>query len=319
MERPDISYKCTASDEGLLVKEILRLRLRLSSHLLKKIKPLGGIMLNGERCGVRHRVKAEDVVSVKYPEERGYFEPQDIPLDIVYEDDDLLVVNKQAGLIVHPTHNFPDGTLANALAWRMQQTGEVFKPRFVNRLDMNTSGLLIVAKNAHCQDFLSREMAENRVDKIYTAIVHGITEPSGTVDLPILKDPDHKARRMVSPEGYPSVTHYKTLETFDIQDTGQIHGYSIVELKLDTGRTHQIRVHMTHIGHPLVGDELYAQLYGYDADPEWMPRQALHAGALAFAHPSDGHTVRVTAELPRDMRDCAAHLRKMLVEQGHKE
>ena len=319
MERPDISYKCTASDEGLLVKEILRLRLRLSSHLLKKIKPLGGIMLNGERCGVRHRVKAEDVVSVKYPEERGYFEPQDIPLDIVYEDDDLLVVNKQAGLIVHPTHNFPDGTLANALSWRMQQTGEVFKPRFVNRLDMNTSGLLIVAKNAHCQDFLSREMAENRVDKIYTAIVHGITEPSGTVDLPILKDPDHKARRMVSPEGYPSVTHYKTLETFDIQDTGQIQGYSIVELKLDTGRTHQIRVHMTHIGHPLVGDELYAQLYGYDADPEWMPRQALHAGALAFAHPSDGHTVRVTAELPRDMRDCAAHLRKMLVEQGHKE
>ena len=146
MERPDISYNCTPADEGLLVKEILRLRLKLSSHLLKKIKPLGGIMLNGERCGVRHRVKAGDVVSVRYPEETSYFEPQNIPLDIVYEDEDLLVVNKQAGLIVHPTHNFPDGTLANALAFRMQQTGEVFKPRFVNRLDMNTSGLLIVAK-----------------------------------------------------------------------------------------------------------------------------------------------------------------------------
>ncbi|MBQ2311613.1 MAG: RluA family pseudouridine synthase [Firmicutes bacterium] len=319
MERPDISYNCTPADEGLLVKEILRLRLKLSSHLLKKIKPLGGIMLNGERCGVRHRVKAGDVVSVRYPEETSYFEPQNIPLDIVYEDEDLLVVNKQAGLIVHPTHNFPDGTLANALAFRMQQTGEVFKPRFVNRLDMNTSGLLIVAKNAHCQDFLQSEMAANRVDKIYTAIVHGITEPSGTIDLPILKDPNHKARRMVSSEGYPSVTHFKTLETFDIKDTGQLQGYSIVEIKLDTGRTHQIRVHMTHIGHPLVGDELYAQLYGYAVDPEWMPRQALHAGALSFAHPEDGHLVSVFAKPPEDMRKCAALLRKMLVEQAGKE
>ncbi len=319
MERPDISYNCTASDEGLLVKEILRLRLKLSSHLLKKIKPLGGIMLNGERCGVRHRVKAGDVVSVRYPEETSYFEPQDIPLDVVYEDEDLLIVNKQAGLIVHPTHNFPDGTLANALVFRMQQTGEAFKPRFVNRLDMNTSGLLIVAKNAHCQDFLSNEMAADRVDKIYTAIVHGITEPSGTIDLPIMKDPDHKARRMVSPEGYPSVTHYKTLETFNIKDTGQIPGYSLVELKLDTGRTHQIRVHMTHIGHPLVGDELYAQLYGYAEDPEWMPRQALHAGSLSFAHPADGHTVSVSARPPKDMLDCLSLLRKMLVEQGKTE
>ena len=319
MKAPDVTYNCTSEDEGLLVKEILRLRLKLSSHLLKKIKPLGGILLNGERCGVRHRVKAGDAVSVVYPEETSYFEPQDIPLDVVYEDDDLLVVNKQAGLIVHPTHNFPDKTLANALVFRMQQTGQVFKPRFVNRLDMNTSGLLIVAKNAHCQDFLSNEMAANRVDKIYTAIVHGITEPSGTVDLPILKDPNHKARRIVSADGYPSVTHYKTLETFDIKDTGKIRGYSLVELKLDTGRTHQIRVHMTHIGHPLVGDELYAQLYGYYEDPEWMPRQALHAGALSFAHPADGHTVSVCVPIPEDMRDCAALLRKMLVEQGVKE
>ena len=318
MKNADISYNCKETDEGLLVKEILRLRLKLSSHLLKKIKPLGGILLNDERCGVRHRVKAGDVVSVIYPEETSYFEPQDIPLDVVYEDADLLIVNKQAGLIVHPTHNFPDGTLANALAFRMQQTGEVFKPRFVNRLDMNTSGLLIVAKNARCQVFLSNEMAADRVDKIYTAIVHGITEPSGTIDLPILKDPNHKARRMVSPEGYPSVTHYKTLETFDLKDTGQLQGYSLVELKLDTGRTHQIRVHMTHIGHPLVGDELYAQLYGYDQDPEWMPRQALHAGSLSFAHPADGRRVGFTADMPEDMHDCLALLRKMLVEQSQK-
>ena len=318
MKEPDITYKCTEKDAGLLVKEILRSRIGLSSRLMKKLKPLEGISVNGERTSVRRRVEPGDVVAVSYPDEESYFEPQDIPLDVVYEDDDLLVVNKQAGLIVHPTHNFQDGTLANALTFRMEQRGDKYKLRFVNRLDMNTSGLLIVAKNAYCQDFLSKEMAENRVDKRYIAIVHGITDPEGTIDLPIKKDPDHKARRMVSPDGYPSVTHYKTLETFDIKDSGRISGYSMVELKLDTGRTHQIRVHMTHIGHPLVGDELYAQLYGYDTDPEWMPRQALHAASLKFRHPADGRTVSVSAELPSDMKNCAELLSGGLVNRPQK-
>ncbi len=313
MKDPDITYECTEKDAGLLVKEILRSRIGISSRLMKKLKPLEGISVNGERTSVRRRVEPGDVVAVSYPDEESYFEPQDIPLDVVFEDEDLLVVNKQAGLIVHPTHNFQDGTLANALTFRMEQRGEKYKLRFVNRLDMNTSGLLIVAKNAYCQDFLSKEMSENRVDKRYIAIVHGITDPEGTIDLPIKKDPDHKARRMVSPDGYPSVTHYKTLETFDIKDSGRISGYSMVELKLDTGRTHQIRVHMTHIGHPLVGDELYAQLYGYDTDPEWMPRQALHAASLKFRHPADGRTVSVSAELPSDMKNCAELLSGGLV------
>ncbi|MBR5731126.1 MAG: RluA family pseudouridine synthase [Firmicutes bacterium] len=318
MKKPDITYNCTEKDEGLLVKEIIRNRMGLSSRLMKKLKPLEGITVNGERTSVRRRVSAGDLVEVCWPDEESWFEPQDIPLDVVYEDEDLLVVNKQAGLIVHPTHNFQNGTLANALAFRMQQRGEKYKLRFVNRLDMNTSGLLIVAKNAFCQDFLSKEMAENRVDKRYTAIVHGITDPEGTIDLPIKKDPDHKARRMVSPDGYPSVTHYRTLKTFDIKGSGQIEGYSVVELRLDTGRTHQVRVHMTHIGHPLVGDELYAQLFGYDKDPEWMPRQALHAGALEFAHPSGSRRVRVTADLPEDMKNCIEFLSRGLDEGEQK-
>ena len=308
-----MEYKCTDRDEGLLLKEVVRQRMKISSHLMKKLKVQGSITVNGSRAGVRLRVKAGDLVKVFYPEERSYFEPQNIPLDVVYEDEDLLVVNKQAGLIVHPTHNFQDGTLANALAFRMEQTGEHFKPRFVNRLDMNTSGLLIVAKNAHCQDFLSHEMAGGRVKKQYLAIVHGIVEEPGTIDLPIDKDPNHKARRMVTPDGYPSVTHYWPVETFDAEDSGQIRGYSLVRLKLDTGRTHQIRVHMTHIGHPLVGDELYAQLYGYSENPVWMPRQALHAEALEFTHPAGGQTVSVTAPLPCDMKNCLELLRKDLV------
>ena len=316
-------YICTEKDEGMLLKEILHHRLKISSRLMKSLKVGGGIFLNGERAGVRHKVRCGDSVSVVYPEESSYFEPQDIPLDVVYEDEDLLVVNKQAGLIVHPTHNFLDGTLANALAFRMQQQGKVYKPRFVNRLDMNTSGLIIVGKNAHCQDFLSREMAENRVVKNYLAIVHGIVEEPGTVDLPIDKDPNHKARRMVTESGYPSVTHYRPLEVFrdpvceEAPDPGfdGIRGYSLLELKLDTGRTHQIRVHMTHIGHPLAGDELYAQLYGYSQVPEWMPRQALHAAHLEFVHPKDGRTVSLDAPLPEDMQKCLEMLRKKKQQQ----
>ncbi len=312
MKANGTEYICTEKDEGMLLKEILHHRLKISSRLMKSLKVKGGIFLNGERAGVRHRVSAGDAVAVVYPQEESYFEPQDIPLNVVYEDEDLLVVNKQAGLIVHPTHNFMDGTLANALAFRMQQQGMRYKLRFVNRLDMNTSGLIIVGKNAHCQDFLTRQMAENKVTKKYLAIVHGIVPEAGTVDLPIDKDPDHKARRMVTPDGYPSVTHYRPLETFDAPALEEvlgpsfsgIRGYSLVELKLDTGRTHQIRVHMTHIGHPLVGDELYAQLYGYDKNPEWMPRQALHAVSLEFTHPADGRVLEFTSDIPKDMQDC---------------
>ena len=318
MERNGAEYICTEKDSGMLLKEILHHRLKISSRLMKSLKVKGGIFLNGERAGVRHKVAAGDAVAVVYPEEESYFEPQDIPLDVVYEDEDLLVVNKQAGLIVHPTHNFMDGTLANALAFRMQQQGKVYKPRFVNRLDMYTSGLIIVGKNAHCQDVLTRMMAENRVEKKYLAIVHGIVKEQGTVDHPIDKDPNHKARRMVTENGYPSVTHYRPVETFDTPVLEEvsgpsfsgIKGYSLLELKLDTGRTHQIRVHMTHIGHPLVGDELYAQLYGYGKDPEWMPRQALHAAFLSFEHPADGRTLELTADIPKDMQDCLTLLKE---------
>ena len=301
-------YICTEKDSGMLLKEILHHRLRISSRLMKSLKVKGGIFLNGERAGVRHKVTAGDAVAVVYPEEESYFEPQDIPLDVVYEDEDLLVINKQAGLIVHPTHNFQDGTLANALAFRMQQKGMSYKLRFVNRLDMNTSGLIIVGKNAHCQDVLTRQMSENRVTKKYLAIVHGIIVEPGTVDLPIDKDPNHKARRMVTLDGYPSVTHYRPLKIFRTEDSGAIPGYSLVEIKLDTGRTHQIRVHMTHLGHPLVGDELYAQLFGYSEDPEWMPRQALHAAFLEFDHPADGRKVSVSAHLPPDMQAALEYL-----------
>ena len=158
------------------------------------------------------------------------------------------------------------------------------------------------------------QMEKNLVEKTYIAIVHGIVgEPGekGTVDQPIDKDPNHVARRHVTPEGYPSVTHYQVLATsdFDAAQGGGCKGYSLLRLRLETGRTHQIRVHMTYLGHPLVGDELYGQLYGYAEIPEWMPRQALHAAHLRFNHPAEDKVVEVSADLPDDMKKCIEFLR----------
>ncbi len=309
MATKTLTYISGPEDEGKYIKEILRSRLDFSVKLVTKVKYHGEILLNGQHTTVRQKLWPGDVLTVQYPEEESYFEPQDIPIDVVYEDSDLLLVNKQAGLIVHPTYNFPTGTLANAITYYMQQKDEVYKLRFVNRLDMYTSGIVIVAKNSHAQDRISVQMQENTTVKQYLAIVHGVMEGSGTVDLPIDKDPNHKARRMVTPDGYPSVTHWEVLETFPGIRYGQIEGFSLLRLKLDTGRSHQFRVHLTHLGHPIVGDELYGQLYGYNVQPEWMPRQALHAAHLEIAHPVTGEKIAADAPLPEDMQKCLEKLR----------
>jgi len=291
----DIFYTLTTEDEDLYIKELLRRRLLFSSRLVRKIKVEGHVYLNGKPSKLTYKGKSGDILRAEYPDEESYFEPQNIPVEIPYEDDDLLIVNKPAGLIVHPTKNFQEGTLANALAWHIRERGDKYKLRFVNRLDMNTSGLVIVAKNAHCQDFLSHEMDANRVTKKYLAVVYGRMEGSGTVDAPIDKNPDHVARRMVTPTGYPSVTHYKVLKNYG-------DAYSLLELKLDTGRTHQIRVHMSYIGHPIAGDDLYGPTCGYNEVPLNMPRQALHAAHLEFTHPVSGKTVTADADIPADIR-----------------
>ena len=296
------TYTLTTKDETLYVKEILQRRLSFSSRLRRKLKVAGGIEINGEPVWLNARGKAGDVLTVSFPEEESCFEPQDLGVRAVYEDEDLLIADKPAGMVVHPTRNFQDGTLANALAWHIRQSGQAWKIRFVNRLDMNTSGLVIVAKNAHAQDFLSHEMERGAVRKIYLALAHGIVgEPGiyGTVDAPIDKDPDHVARRHVTPDGYPSVTHYRVLRTFEARE-GAPDGFSLLALRLETGRTHQIRVHMTHIGHPLVGDDLYDPVCGYGETP-WMPRQALHAARLEFTHPVSGETIAAESPLPADI------------------
>ena len=310
-----ITYVWTKEDEGLYVKEVLQRRFAVSSRLMRKIKVSGHIALDGRAARLRDKGRTGQTLTVAFPEESSYFEPEDIPLDVVYEDSDLLVVNKQPFLVVHPTKNYQSGTLANALAYRLQEKGERWKIRFVNRLDRDTSGLVLVAKNGHAQDAVSSQMEKGTTVKKYLALVHGLfDEPEGRIDLPIDKDPYHKARRMVREDGYPSVTLYKVLQSWDVPDLGpdfkpwsgekRIEGYSLVELTLLTGRTHQIRVHMTHLGHPIAGDELYGQLYGYEAGTDVLDRQALHACSLKLAQPMTGEPIELKTAMPADMAEC---------------
>lgn len=289
-------HKVTTEDEGLELREIIREHFDFSARLRNRIKREKLVMVDGVSTPGWKKPPVGSEIRITLPDETSGFEPQNIPLDIVYEDDDLMIINKQPGLIVHPTKGHPTGTVANALMYYMEQTGKPFKIRFVNRLDMDTSGLLVVAKNSYTQNDYTKQMKENTVEKRYMAVVKGIVESDeGTIDLPIGRpDPDH-VRRGVMEDGAPSVTHYKVLDRYN--------GYSLVELLLETGRTHQIRVHMSHIGHPVLGDWLYEGL-----DPLLIDRQALHAAKLTFSHPMTKEKVTFEAPIPDDMKKAIEKL-----------
>lgn len=289
-------HKITSEDEGLEIREVIRKHFDFSSRLRNKIKREKLVMLNGNSTPGWIKPDVGDVITITLPDETSGFEPQDIPLDIVFEDDDLMIINKQPGLIVHPTKGHPTGTVANALMYYMEHGGKPFKIRFVNRLDMDTSGLLVVAKNAYCQNDYTKQMKENLVEKRYIAVVKGtLNSDNGTIDLPIGRpDPAH-VRRGVMEDGAPSITHYKVID--------RLKGYSVVELLLETGRTHQIRVHMSHIGHPILGDWLYG-----GENPALITRQALHAVSLSFIHPISRKRMELKAPLPDDMKKVIADI-----------
>ncbi len=262
-------------------------------------------------------VRPGDVIRFMMPYRRRGTEilPEDIPLDIVYEDDDLLVVNKPAGMVVHPGHGNYNGTLINALAFHLgiSQGPDAEDERMgilVHRIDKDTSGLLVVAKNDETQMDLARQFFEHSIERLYVAVVWGnIQEDEGTIDGAIGRDPNDRLRFKVYPEdderAKHAVTHYKVLERF---------GYvTVVQCRLETGRTHQIRVHMSHIGHPLFNDAryggseirkgtIYAKYRQFIENCfELCPRQALHAKTLGFIHPKSGEMIRFDSRLPDDM------------------
>ncbi|MDD6311194.1 MAG: RluA family pseudouridine synthase [Firmicutes bacterium] len=284
----------SANEEDMEVREIMREHFDFSARLRNRVKREKLVKRNGLQTEGWHRVREGDVISVTLPDEQSNFPPEDIPLDIVFEDNDIMIINKQPGLIVHPTKGHPYGTVANALSYYMQEKEQAWKIRFVNRLDMDTSGLLVIAKNSYCQNEYTNQSRKNQVKKRYIAIVKGIIEEeNGTIDLPIGRPDPVDVRRAVIEGGSPSVTHYTVLERYEKT------GFTLVELLLETGRTHQIRVHMSFIGHPILGDHLYG-----GEDVRLIERQALHAAKLEFKHPITKEKLKLTAPIPQDMMDA---------------
>ncbi len=317
-------------DESFGIRRMLKKHFDFSSRLFAKLRHQELVYLNDDVLKGWMHPKEGDVITCILPDEESTFEPEKIDFDVVYEDNDVLIIDKPSGYTVHPTKGHPAHTMANAVTWYMQERGESFKIRFVNRLDMDTTGILVVGKNSHAQDSMVRDMKTDRIQKYYQAIVLGIIpEDELTIDAPIgMPDPE-KVGRSVMPdgEGRPSVTHVRVLarypgsvkasllaapdsydgpgEPHDPEDrapsgiirTTTYDGLSLVELRLETGRTHQIRVHMSHIGHPVLGDRLYG------GATDLIPRQALHAYKLVFHHPATDEEMEVECPLPSDMKN----------------
>ena len=292
----------TPEEEGLTINQILRANYKFSSRFRTKIKYQSLVDLNGSPSPGYLRPAEGDIIGVRLPEETSDFTPENIPLDIIYEDDDLILINKQPGIIVHPTKGHPEHTIANAVMYYMNETGQSFKVRFANRIDMDTTGIIIVAKNANAQNDLADQMRHNTVVKKYIALVEGIIgEDHFDIDLPVGRPDSISIRRCVMDEGgKPARSEVRVLERFDSVKYGP---HTLAEVTLHTGRTHQIRVHMSHIGHIIAGDELYG------GSTDLIPRQALHAYHIEFSHPVTRSPVSFETELPDDISNAIYLLR----------
>ncbi|MBR2216657.1 MAG: RluA family pseudouridine synthase [Selenomonadaceae bacterium] len=283
-------YTVPASAPPQPLKDFLRRQVGVSTNLWKKIKHSEEFRLNDLWVNpALAMVKGGDIISYELPiKTADYLWPENLPLEVRYEDEFLLVVNKPPGQLVHPTRQEISGTLASAVLWHYKERGEVAAFHPVHRLDRNTSGLVLIAKAPQIHYQLSPHGAK-KFQREYLALVTGTPTPkSGVIDAPIGRDPRSIICRCITPEGKPAITHYETLWT-----TGE---FSLLKLRLETGRTHQIRVHLSHLGHPLLGDDLYG------GERKLISRQALHAVKIAFTHPVTGQEIVVTAPLPPDMR-----------------
>ena len=282
-----LTYEITAEQAGTKIGDFLRTA-GYSRHVIIHLKKTeNGILLNGEWAYVGQFLKEGDHLEIRIIESESSEQivPAELPLDIVYEDEDLLIINKPADMPIHPSINNYDNTLANALMWYYQQKEETFVYRCINRLDRDTTGLLIVAKNMLSGGILSDMSKKREIHREYLAIAEGEVPQEGVIDAPIARKEESVIERCVDFEkGDRAVTHYWRLD--------YRNGYSLVRLKLETGRTHQIRVHMKYLGHPLTGD------YLYNPDYRILNHQALHSWKLAFRHPITGAQMQFKADPP---------------------
>ena len=294
-----IIYEVNSSEKDLKLKDYLKGTAKFSSRLTREAAREGRIKVNNKVARLSCILKEGDKIEIELNrEESQNIEPEKMDIDVAYEDADLIVVNKSPGMVVHPTKCYQSGTLANGLLYYFQETGQNCIVRLVSRLDMDTSGLIIVAKNQFSHMSLARDMQSEAFEKSYLAIVHGhMPEKKGTIDAPIIRPAEDSIKRAVHPDGQRSVTHYEVVKGFEEGD--------LVKLTLETGRTHQIRVHVSHLGCPIYGDSLY----GLEGDESLITRQALHAYRLAFPHPRTGEIIELETKLPKDMEELLGKLK----------
>ncbi len=286
-----MKWKVEEAYHKWLLRDYLNKVKKISRRTLRVLKyDQGQILVNDELTSVNRTLERGDCIQIIFPKEnRGSFlEPEDIPLNIIFEDDDVLVLNKEPGIATIPSHHHQKGTLANGVIAHYDKQQLPYTIHVVTRLDRDTSGLLLIAKHRYSHSILSEEQKLGKINRLYEAIISGkLKNDSDSIELPIARNPNSIVERIVAQHGQHAVTHYK------VEKEGHIG--SLLEIRLETGRTHQIRVHFASIGHPLLGDDLYG------GDHHIMKRQALHCKSLAFNHPLTGERLEFQIELPEDM------------------
>lgn len=302
-----LNYRIEEAHNGTRIGDFL-FQKGYSRHIRTYLKQHPGTVLVNQAPAFLYQIlNKNDLLTVHLTDEQASqkIPPAALPLSIVYEDEDLLVVNKPADMPIHPSQGNYENTLANGIAWYFASRGIPYVYRCINRLDRDTTGLLILAKNMLSGAILSDQMKKREIHRTYLAVVEGCTPPSGTINAPIGRTAGSVIQRQIDPEhGNPAVTHYTRLNFLKAEEfSGRTddpavlsRGISLIQLRLETGRTHQIRIHLRSIGHPLCGDTLY------NPGTTLMKRQALHSYSLEFVHPISGEQMKFTAPLPEDMK-----------------
>ena len=288
----NLTYKIKKEDENININSILKNNLHISSILLSKLIKMQKIFLNNKQINTRNFAKENDILSVSfdYIEDNSNIVPKQMNLSIIYEDEWIIALNKPANIAIHPSMLHFDNSLSNGLKFYFDSIGLKKKIRPINRLDFNTSGLVLFAKCEYVQEALSYQMKNNYFHKEYLAFVQGtLDNKSGSIKLPIARKENSIIERCIDSSGQPSITHYDVLKEFP--------NYTLIKCKLETGRTHQIRVHMAAIGHPIISDTLYG------SSSHLINRQALHSYKMSFCHPITNKHIVLTCDMPQDMKN----------------